>query len=113
MADISVSEFKLPLSKTLLDNVVDKDNVVDTGCSIQLVEVLPLKELICVERFQEALSGKGFEQYTIQKGDTLSRLASKHGTTWQYLQRVNCIPDADQIKECDTLFLPDKPLGSE
>lgn len=35
--------------------------------------------------------------YTVKAGDTLSSIASKHGTTWQELQRINGIPDANKI----------------
>lgn len=35
--------------------------------------------------------------YTVQSGDTLSGIASKYGTSWQYLQQLNGIPNASLI----------------
>lgn len=35
--------------------------------------------------------------YTVKAGDTLSSIASKHGTTWQELQRINQLPDPNKI----------------
>lgn len=35
--------------------------------------------------------------YTVHAGDTLSAIAQRHGTTWQELQRINGIADANKI----------------
>ncbi|WP_229686544.1 LysM peptidoglycan-binding domain-containing protein [Longimycelium tulufanense] len=35
--------------------------------------------------------------YTVQPGDTLSAIAARAGTTWQHLQQINSIPDANRI----------------
>lgn len=35
--------------------------------------------------------------YTVRSGDTLSGIAAKYGTTWQHLQQINNIPDANKI----------------
>lgn len=37
------------------------------------------------------------DTYTVQAGDTLSGIAERFGTTWQELQRINSIPDANLI----------------
>lgn len=39
----------------------------------------------------------GAEYYTIQPGDTLSGIAARYGTTWQWLAEVNGIADPDLI----------------
>jgi GH25 family lysozyme M1 (1,4-beta-N-acetylmuramidase) len=39
----------------------------------------------------------GGDTYTVVAGDTLSGIAAKYGTTWQELQRINGIPDANRI----------------
>ncbi len=39
----------------------------------------------------------GGDTYTVQPGDTLSGIAARFGTTWQELQRLNGIPDANRI----------------
>nr|DAZ56834.1 MAG TPA: hypothetical protein [Caudoviricetes sp.] len=35
--------------------------------------------------------------YTVRSGDTLSGIAAKYGTTWQHLQQINGIADANKI----------------
>lgn len=37
------------------------------------------------------------QYYTIKKGDTLSGIAKKYGTTYQYLAKLNGIPDPNKI----------------
>lgn len=37
------------------------------------------------------------QTYTVRAGDTLSGIAAKYGTTWQRLQQINGIPDANVI----------------
>lgn len=37
------------------------------------------------------------QTYTVKSGDTLSGIASKFGTSWQRLQQLNGIPDANRI----------------
>ena len=37
------------------------------------------------------------QTYTVKSGDTLSAIASKYGTSWQRLQQINGIPDANRI----------------
>lgn len=44
--------------------------------------------------------------YTVRAGDTLSGIASKYGTSWQELQRINGIPDANRIYPGQVLRLP-------
>lgn len=35
--------------------------------------------------------------YTVRKGDTLSKIAASYSTTWQKLQQLNGIPNANKI----------------
>lgn len=44
--------------------------------------------------------------YTVRSGDTLSGIASRFGTSWQELQRINGIPDANRIYPGQVLKLP-------
>lgn len=44
--------------------------------------------------------------YTVQRGDTLSGIASRHGTDWQTLQRINGIPNANVIYPGQVVRLP-------
>lgn len=44
--------------------------------------------------------------YTVRPGETLSEIAARHGTTWQELQRINNIPDANKIHPGQVLTLP-------
>lgn len=40
---------------------------------------------------------EGWEYYVVVSGDNLSSIASRFNTTWQFLQRINAITDADLI----------------
>lgn len=44
-----------------------------------------------------AAPDKGQKTYTVKSGDTLSGIASKFKTSWQHLQRLNGIPNANRI----------------
>ncbi|MEE8759108.1 MAG: LysM peptidoglycan-binding domain-containing protein [Bifidobacterium sp.] len=44
--------------------------------------------------------------YTVRRGDTLSDIAAKHGTTYQSLARLNDIADPDRIQAGQTLKVP-------
>lgn len=44
--------------------------------------------------------------YTVQSGDTLSKIAAAHGTTWQELARLNKLKDPTKIKTGQVLLLP-------
>jgi len=46
------------------------------------------------------------QYYTVGRGDTLSGIAERIGTTWQTLQRLNGIPNADMIYVGQRLRLP-------
>ena len=43
---------------------------------------------------------------TVKAGDTLSGIASRYGTTWQELQRINGIKDANRIYPGQIITLP-------
>lgn len=44
--------------------------------------------------------------YLVVQGDTLSAIAARYGTTWQELQWINGIPNADVIHPGDLIRLP-------
>ena len=44
--------------------------------------------------------------YTVKKGDTLSEIASKYGTTYQVLAKYNGIADPDKIKIGQVIKIP-------
>lgn len=46
---------------------------------------------------QKLGGGHQSRTYTVRAGDTLSAIASKYGTTWQHLQQINGIADANRI----------------
>ena len=50
--------------------------------------------------------------YTVRSGDTLSGIASRYGTSWQELQRINGIADANRIYPGQVIKLPSKTGGS-
>lgn len=53
--------------------------------------------------------------YTVKAGDTLSGIASRFGTTWQELQRINGIKDANRIFPGQVITLPggSKPAAAK
>ena len=50
--------------------------------------------------------------YTVRPGDTLSGIASRYGTSWQELQRINGIADANRIYPGQVIKLPSKNGGT-
>lgn len=42
-------------------------------------------------------AGKGYKWYQIKHGDTLIKIAKKHGTTYTELQKINKIKNPDFI----------------
>ncbi|MBL8154957.1 MAG: LysM peptidoglycan-binding domain-containing protein [Anaerolineae bacterium] len=48
----------------------------------------------------------GWIVYVIQRGDTLTSIASASGTTVQNLQEVNCLTNANSITVSQTIFIP-------
>jgi LysM repeat protein len=49
--------------------------------------------------------------YTVQKGDTLSSIASEHGTTWKKLADCNALSNPNQLKVGQKINIPDS-LGA-
>lgn len=47
-----------------------------------------------------------FTTYKIKPGDTLSEIAAKHNTTYQYLAKINNIADPNKIKAGATIKVP-------
>lgn len=48
------------------------------------------------------------QTYTVKKGDTLSKIAAKYGTTYQKLASYNGIANPDKISVGQVLKLPTK-----
>ena len=46
--------------------------------------------------------------YTVKKGDTLSKIAAEHGTTWQQLASYNGIANANSIRAGQIIKIPGK-----
>ena len=46
---------------------------------------------------QKLGGGHQSRTYTVRAGDTLSSIAARYGTTWQHLQQINGIRDANLI----------------
>lgn len=49
-----------------------------------------------------------YKNYTIKRGDTLSSIAARYGTTYQYLAQINNIADPNKIYVGDTIKVPNK-----
>ena len=54
----------------------------------------------------QSLINGDVRKYTVRGGDTLSGIASAHGTTWQALQRANGIADPGVIYPGQVLVIP-------
>lgn len=52
------------------------------------------------------------QYYTIKKGDTLSGIAKKYGTTYQYLAKLNGIPDPNKIYPGQKIRVKSLPVDS-
>jgi LysM repeat protein len=55
----------------------------------------------------------GWVGYSVQRGDTLSEIAARTGSTVSELQRINCIHNARQIRVGQRLFVPHEPTPPE
>lgn len=57
-------------------------------------------------RTSPAKARTGQVRYTVKRGDTLSAIASRHGTTVKAIAERNNIPDPDKIKIGQKLIIP-------
>ncbi len=54
----------------------------------------------------DRFSGAPGTLYKVKQGDTLSRIAKEHGTTWQVLARINGLSNPDRIAIGQSIRLP-------
>jgi len=50
--------------------------------------------------------------YTVKAGDTLSKIAAQYGTTWQELQKLNAIKNANVIRSGQSITLPGESVAA-
>lgn len=58
------------------------------------------RKIVLGKRYSEVqniINGSEAIYYTVQKGDTLSKIAAKYGTTYQEIAKLNNIPDPNKI----------------
>ncbi|MCA8939716.1 MAG: LysM peptidoglycan-binding domain-containing protein, partial [Planctomycetes bacterium] len=55
----------------------------------QELEVIAKISEINRQIFLSAESGGDMQHYAVERGDSLSRIATRHNTTWQFLRRIN------------------------
>ena len=53
------------------------------------------------------------DSYTVEKGDTLLKVAEKYGFDYQYLAELNHIENVDYIEEGQTIFIPNQEKVNE
>ncbi len=53
---------------------------------------------------------QGWMLYSIQRGDTLSVIARRYGTTLAALTAANCIENPDRVRAGQTIYVP--PTGT-
>jgi LysM repeat protein len=54
-----------------------------------------------------AVTASGPKVYSVQKGDTLSSIASSHGTSWKHLAEYNNLSNPNQLKTGQELRIPE------
>ncbi len=54
-----------------------------------------------------AVTTSGTKVYSVQKGDTLSSIASSHGTSWKHLAEFNNLSNPNQLKVGQELRIPE------
>lgn len=60
---------------------------------------------------QPASAATCTQWYTVQKGDTLNKIAVKFGTSWQYLAQINHLPNPNKIYTGQTLCVKTSSSG--
>jgi len=70
-----------------------------------LAKGMVARAAITTPTFDEDYPSTGLS-YTVQKGDTLSSIASRYKSTVRDIQNANQLPNAGQIKIGQTLFIP-------
>lgn len=55
---------------------------------------------------EASVAQQTYHTYTVAKGDTLSGIAAREGTSWEILQQINHIPNANKIMPGEVLRLP-------
>ncbi len=53
-------------------------------------------------------SGKGWDNYTVKAGDTITELSEKHGIDWKFLAKVNRIKTPFILNKGDKILVPPK-----
>lgn len=77
---------------------------------IQVGQVLKIPSLSSSDNFTSSAqnsSSSSFTTYKIVKGDTLSKIAQRFGTTYQELASINGIPNPDKIQVGQVIKVPE------
>jgi LysM repeat protein len=76
------AKYKTTVAKLVSLNGIKNPNVISVGQKLKVTGAAP---------------APAKQYYTVRKGDTLSSIASRYGTTWQKLQSLNSIRNANVI----------------
>lgn len=122
-AGISIDDFKEKLKETASTHGVSLDDLIKEYGSLQkaIGSGKISTEIITetIKKFSKATEGstealKEEDKYIVKKGDNLTKIARKYGTTWREIYELN----KDQIKDPNLIFpeqifkLPDAQLKS-
>lgn len=88
---------------TTVDTLKNLNNIADVN-KIYVGQVLKVKGNI--NTVSQTTSTQNTEVYKVVSGDTLSKIAQKYGTTYQYLAQINNIPDPNKIYIGQVLKVP-------
>lgn len=90
-----------------INNIVDMYNT-------SMEELLKLNGIIDLSNLKEGMqiivpvnnSNYPYQYYTVKKGDTISKIATKYGIASDLLAKINGLEDSDYIYPNQTLIIP-------
>ena len=122
-AGISIEDFQAKLKETASEHGVLLDDLISEYGSLQKAigsgKISTEMIIETIKKFSKATEGstealKEEDKYIVKKGDNLTKIARKYGTTWREIYELN----KDQIKDPNLIFpeqifkLPDVQLKS-
>ena len=122
-AGISIEDFQEKLKETASTHGVSLDDLIKEYGSLQKAigsgKISTEMVIETIKKFSKATEGstealKEEDKYIVKKGDNLTKIARKYGTTWREIYELN----KDQIKDPNLIFpeqifkLPDAQLKS-
>ena len=96
--------YKIKKGDTLSEIAKKYGTTVSTLASINNIK--DVNKIYAGDTIKIPTNNSSYIEYTIKKGDTLSEIAKKYGTTVKKLQSINGIKNANKIYAGDTIKIP-------